>query len=1456
MTVKLKLKDVKDKLKDDCLDLSLCDLEEVPVREIASLRKATNVNLSTNLLVSLPISRLPLSLSELKNLRWLDLKENPLTEAVASVAGPCSNMRECQACARNIVTYLSNVKVIIEEEKLRRLSTGLCRSLTCLVLWFFVISSLLTLALMSLSWRYEKQTDTFLQNAQSLSGLPLKHYHKHITDYLQYVTKITTVQVKSLVDVVNGFYETQFQKTGKNDGDASICNDSYAVERMLDYELHNDLEKIVHVQTEESILRKILEHIKCGTNTNNQPLKEAQKNDGQNIEKNEENNGKENQKTILQKQVETGEITPFEAVLKQSVSESGKGSVNKKSELSDLEKYFKQQAALAEQRRKLKKTPKRPPIKTDDSVSAKKVKTLSSTETRASKRSQKSKVNENTEDNILHVADKAGPSSIINEAVQTDQRMETNSYPKDEAMHKIDNIFKVPQSIWKRLYRYQGVAIQWLWELHSRKLGGLLGDEMGLGKTVEVIGFLAGLDCSELLSHNGRFRGLGPTIVVCPATLMEQWVKHFHEWWPFFRVVVLHHSGGYNGDPEDLIESLQTGGILVTSYNGVLRHKDLLVSNQWHYVILDEGHKIRNPQAKNSLKELWSLFDFILPGKLGTLPAFLEHCAAPITRGGYANASPLQEATALHVATMLKDTIAPYMLRRTKADVKHHLTLPGKNEQILFCSLTDEQKKLYKKYLCSEDVSYVLHEKNSSRRYRARFLIALSALRKICNHPDLFWYTRELGSDEDINLSDEMLEKFGYWKRAGKMTVVRSLLKIWQKQGHRVLLFTQGRQMMHILESLLQQDGYTYLRMDGTTAMSQRQQTIQTFNNDSSYFVFLLTTRVGGLGVNLTGANRVIIYDPDWNPATDAQARERAWRIGQNKQVTIYRLITAGTIEEKMYHRQIFKLLLSNKVLDEPHQRRLFKTSDLVELFNFNEPIDGESSESDRLFRESKLTPVSSNFSLSKIEKMRRLASTISKKISATARSTVNEDRNLDDGSCGGKHDEQNNNSRCAETPAANNDITEDRASPFEQINTQKSLPACIDDLNANSDDDINKQNGAKSKTDESEQNVAPTRSETSSFLEKESESVLSNDKTKSSSDHRRKRHKKGRKKKSVSAIFEGERVSCLLGRRLGRSDGNGQLISTTDDDYVLKKLFAKSTVSSAFQHEAVLSNARYNDDGENTMQRFARESAQESMEFVLWQGAVAVIPMQYVSVDVGKGLKLACTEESILSHSEESTVRVMWIREGREDRQIDRLKVEPNAPPPALRNVWVKPSTILANILWEVAGTGGYPIIDFTAEYRLKPGTGEKPEDWKPIIPTHIPPNSRQIDVYHLVPNTTYSFRVWATNQLGKGDIVEVEGHTHHSVEELELARHLLAGVENFDTRVWVAAVGIVMGTLMILGLAQLEEQEVIELVPNIILNPGFFDERTEHVPQDENFNNQTTTRLNNNSVVQPRRL
>lgn len=379
--------------------------------------------------------------------------------------------------------------------------------------------------------------------------------------------------------------------------------------------------------------------------------------------------------------------------------------------------------------------------------------------------------------------------------------------------------------------------------------------------------------------------------------MLEQWVQHFHEWWPTLRVVSLHQSSTFHGDPEELLESLKTGGVLLTSYTGVLRNSNILVPYQWHYVILDEGHKIRNPQAKvtqivkkfstphrliltgspiqNSLKELWSLFDFILPGKLGTLDAFMEHCAAPITRGGYSNASLLQEATALQVATMLMDAINPYMIRRTKKDVQHHLKLPEKNEQVLFCSLTDEQTDLYKKYLISENVHSVFHEKNIGQN-RARLLVALTALRKICNHPDLFEYGEDCGSDEEVDeesLAKQEIDlgKFGNWKKSGKMTVVRSLLKIWKRQGHRAVVFTQGRQMMHVLENLVQQEGYKYIRLDGTTPMGERQTSIRKFNQDSDYFVFISTTRVGGLGINLTGANRVIIYDVDWNPCVDVQ---------------------------------------------------------------------------------------------------------------------------------------------------------------------------------------------------------------------------------------------------------------------------------------------------------------------------------------------------------------------------------------------------------------------------------------------------------------------------------------------------------------------------------------------------------------------------------------------------------
>ncbi|KFM67945.1 DNA excision repair protein ERCC-6, partial [Stegodyphus mimosarum] len=264
-----------------------------------------------------------------------------------------------------------------------------------------------------------------------------------------------------------------------------------------------------------------------------------------------------------------------------------------------------------------------------------------------------------------------------------------------------------------------------------------------------------------------------------------------------------------------------------------------------------------------------------------------------------------------------------------KSDVKMSINLPNKSEQVLFCQLTEEQANLYKAYISSKEVDSILNA-------RLQVFVGLINLRKICNHPDIFDGGPKIFKDTDVSALTEE-EQYGYYKRSGKMIVVEALLRLWHKQGHRVLLFTQSRQMMEILEIFVKSKNYTYMKMDGTSSISSRQPAINKFNSNPSIFVFLLTTRVGGLGVNLTGADRVIIYDPDWNPSTDAQARERAWRIGQEKQVTIYRLLTAGTIEEKIYHRQIFKQFVTNRVLKDPRQRRFFKSNDLYELFTFNE---------------------------------------------------------------------------------------------------------------------------------------------------------------------------------------------------------------------------------------------------------------------------------------------------------------------------------------------------------------------------------------------------------------------------------------------------------------------------------------------------------------------------------------
>ena len=539
--------------------------------------------------------------------------------------------------------------------------------------------------------------------------------------------------------------------------------------------------------------------------------------------------------------------------------------------------------------------------------------------------------------------------------------------------------YRMPGDVYPSLFDYQKTGVQWLWELYSQRVGGIVGDEMGLGKTIQVISFLAGLH------YSGRITPGKPVVVVAPATVMKQWVNEFHTWWPPFRVSILHSSGsgmldtGQESRWEDSLldqrpsnnlgvskkghkaarrivdRVAREGHILVTTYSGLLSYAQILIPVAWEYAVLDEGHKIRNPNAaitiaakelrtpnriilsgtpiQNNLVELWSLFDFIFPMRLGTLVDFKSQFEIPIRIGGYANASNLQVQTATKCAEALKDAISPYLLQRMKSDVA--ADLPKKTERVLFCKLTKPQREAYETFLNGDDMKSILNGKR-------QVLYGIDILRKICNHPDL---------QEHRTLSIKPGYHYGSGAKSGKMVVVKELLDIWSKTGHKTLLFCQHRIMLDIFEGYVKAMGtINYRRMDGTTPIASRQTLVDEFNHNADAHVFLLTTKVGGLGVNLTGADRVIIYDPDWNPSTDIQARERAWRLGQKREVEIYRLMVAGTIEEKIFHRQIFKQFLTNKILKDPRQRQTFQMSDLHDLFTLGDSADA-TTETSRLFQ-------------------------------------------------------------------------------------------------------------------------------------------------------------------------------------------------------------------------------------------------------------------------------------------------------------------------------------------------------------------------------------------------------------------------------------------------------------------------------------------------------------------------
>ncbi len=491
----------------------------------------------------------------------------------------------------------------------------------------------------------------------------------------------------------------------------------------------------------------------------------------------------------------------------------------------------------------------------------------------------------------------------------------------NSAVHSIEEIVSMQPAmlVGGQLRQYQIEGLQWMLSLYNNNLNGILADEMGLGKTIQTIALLA-----YLLENKGV---AGPHIIIAPKAVLPNWAHELTTWAPSLTVVL------YDGRAEERRLLREEHGndskfnVLVTHYDLIMRDKAFLKKIRWHYMIVDEGHRLKNHDCmlsrtlvsgyhirrrllltgtpiQNSLQELWSLLNFLLPAIFNSSENFEDWFNAPFTDRSEVS---LTEEEQLLVIRRLHQVIRPFLLRRKKAEVEKFL--PSKTQVILKCDLSAWQRLYYRQIVESGRVGL-----DSGTGKSRGLLNTAMQLRKCCNHPYLFLE----GRDYDPLHSDELI------RSSGKFELLDRLLPKLLITGHRVLLFSQMTRLMDILEDYLELHGFKYLRLDGTTKTEDRGTLLQQFNApESPIFIFLLSTRAGGLGLNLQTADTVILFDSDWNPQMDQQAEDRAHRIGQKKEVRVFVLVSVGSIEEEILLRAKSKMGIDAKVI----QAGLFNTT-------------------------------------------------------------------------------------------------------------------------------------------------------------------------------------------------------------------------------------------------------------------------------------------------------------------------------------------------------------------------------------------------------------------------------------------------------------------------------------------------------------------------------------------------
>lgn len=510
------------------------------------------------------------------------------------------------------------------------------------------------------------------------------------------------------------------------------------------------------------------------------------------------------------------------------------------------------------------------------------------------------------------------PDDISDSEEEADGGAKVDYY---QVAHRVKEEIKEQPSllIGGTLKEYQVKGLQWMISLYNNNLNGILADEMGLGKTIQTISLL-----TYLIEHKDQ---RGPFLVIVPLSTLTNWNVEFEKWAPSIGKIV------YKGPPPARkIQQQQlrqnNWQVLLTTYEYIIKDRPVLSRVKWMHMIVDEGHRMKNANSKlsntltqyystryrliltgtplqNNLPELWALLNFVLPTIFKSVKSFDEWFNTPFANTGGQDKMELTEEEQLLVIRRLHKVLRPFLLRRLKKDVEKDL--PDKQERVIKCRFSALQAKIYKQLVTYNKIS-VSDGKGGKTGIRGLSNM-LMQLRKLCNHPFVFEQVEDQMNPKKLN--NDLL-----WRTAGKFELLDRVLPKFQATGHRVLLFFQMTQIMNIMEDFLRLRNMAYLRLDGSTKSDDRSELLSQFNDPNSpYFCFLLSTRAGGLGLNLQTADTVIIYDSDWNPHQDLQAQDRAHRIGQKNEVRILRLISSNSVEEKILERAQYKLDMDGKVI-------------------------------------------------------------------------------------------------------------------------------------------------------------------------------------------------------------------------------------------------------------------------------------------------------------------------------------------------------------------------------------------------------------------------------------------------------------------------------------------------------------------------------------------------------------